>query len=234
MQKLLEMENPLECTVIGRLNRFVVEIEVEGKRAGAWINNTGRLHDYLFNGNRGYCVKNARPGRTSHRLFALAESGMGAIIDTQFQMKAFEQAQSGGHIPWLEKCTMDRRNPRLGDSLPDYLFTCPGKDRYIEIKSAVLREGSYAMYPDCPTARGRRHVRELTAYCQGGGAASIVFIAALPQVQAFKPYRAGDPELCDLLVEARRTGVDIRALALLYNPQKAAIYLYNADLPVEL
>ena len=29
------------------------------------------------------------------------------------------------------------------------------------MKSAVLRKGEYAMYPDCPSLRGQRHIREL-------------------------------------------------------------------------
>lgn len=228
------LDSPQACIVIRRLNRFVVEIDVGGSRAAAWINNTGRLHDYLFEGNRGYCLKNVRPGRTTYRLFALAESGRGAVIDTQLQMKAFERAQAAGLLPWLKGCTMRKRNPRLGGSLPDYLFRCGGKDLYLEVKSAVLREGHYAMYPDCPTARGRRHIRELSSYSGMGGAAALVFIAALPGVQAFKPYRQGDPELCELLKEAALKGVDIRALSLLYDPQDACMYLIDADLPVEL
>jgi sugar fermentation stimulation protein A len=121
-----------------------------------------------------------------------------------------------------------------GGSVLDYLLDCQGTLLYVETKSAVLREGQYAMYPDCPTARGRRHVGELAAHSRAGGAVALVFIAALPKVQAFKPYRAGDPELCRLLTEARRKGVNIRALALLYDPKDADICLYNADLPVDL
>lgn len=40
------------------------------------------------------------------------------------------------------------------------------------------------------------------------GAAAVLFIAAPPEMAAFKPKRAGGHELCDLLIEARYTGVD--------------------------
>jgi sugar fermentation stimulation protein A len=62
----------------------------------------------------------------------------------------------------------------------------------------------------------------------------ILSIAALPDVEAFKPSRAGDPELCDLLIKAQSTGVDIKALALVYTLRDTLIYLYHQDLPIEL
>lgn len=228
------VESPIECTIVQRLNRFVVEIQVNNNRQRAWINNTGRLKEYLFNGNIGFCTRNRRPLKTTYRLFAIREGDLGAIIDTQLQMKSFEKALSMGLIPWLEGCAILKRNTRLGSSVIDYLLACGEKQVYLEVKSAVLREGHYAMYPDCPSARGRRHIRELTERRASGGATAILFIAALPDVEVFKPSRAGDPELCDLLIEAQDTGVNIRAIALVYNPRDSTVYLSHPDLPVEL
>ncbi len=230
----LGIENPLECTIVQRLNRFVVEIQVKGLRQQAWVNNTGRLEEFLFKGNKGFCTRNERTLKTAYRLFAIREVELGAIIDTQLQMKAFEKALVMGFIPWLKKCTIVKRNARLGNSVIDYLLACAEKQAYLEIKSAVLREGHYAMYPDCPSARGRRHIRELMDHQAAGGITTILFIAALPEVKAFKSSRTGDPELCDLLIEAQNNGVDIRAVALFYNPLDFSVCLYNPNLPVEL
>lgn len=149
-------------------------------------------------------------------------------------MKAFEKALAMGLIPWLEGCAILKRNTRLGNSVIDYLLACGGKKVYLEVKSAVLREGRYAMYPDCPSARGRRYIMEIIDRRAAGGAAAILFIAALPEVAAFRPSRVGDPELCDSLIEARDTGVNIKAVALVYNPRDSSVYLYHPDLAVEL
>ena len=227
-------EKPFECTIVHRLNRFVVEIQVAGSLHRACLNNTGRLKEYLFNGSIGFCTKNSRPLKTAYRLFAIREGDLGAIIDTQLQMKTFEKALAMGLIPWLDGCIILRRNVRLGNSVIDYLLAYGEKQIYLEVKSAVMREGRYAMYPDCPSVRGRRHIRELIDRRATGGAAAILFIAGLPNVEAFKPNRAGDPELCDFLIEAQNTGVDIRAIAIVYNPRDSSIYLYRHDLPVEL
>ena len=226
--------HPLECTIIQRLNRFVVEIKMDDSLHHACINNTGRLKDYLFYGNRGFCTMNVRPLKTSYRLFAIREGDLAAIIDTRLQMKAFEEAFAKGLMPRFHGCTILKRNVRLGNSIIDYLLGCSERRVYLEVKSAVLREGRYAMYPDCPSARGQRHIRELMNHQTAGGAAAILFIAALPEVAAFKPNRAGDPQLCELLTEAQDTGVDIKAVALVYNPWDSLVYLYHSDLPVEL
>ncbi len=122
----------------------------------------------------------------------------------------------------------------MGDSVIDYLFQLEGSEVLLEVKSAVLREGSYAMYPDCPTARGRRHIQRLTEYVQRGGKAFIVFIAALPGVSAFKPNGQAEPGLYELLLDARRAGVGVKALNIIYEPRESAVHLVNPDLPVQM
>ena len=231
---LLEIPHPIACTVVGRLNRFVVQVQAGDQLLRASTNNTGRLADFVVPGKRCYCRVHPRPLKTDLSLFAIADSNGWAIVDTQLQMRAFENAASHGNLPWLEGCHVDRRDSRLDDSVIDYLFQCGERQGYLEVKSAVLREGEYAMYPDCPSARGRRHIRALTGHAEGGGKSIILFIAALPGVKAFKPYRDGDPQLYGLLGAARDAGVVLKALNIIYLPADSTIRLLNPDLPVEL
>ncbi len=224
-----------ECVIVKRLNRFVVEIEVAGITYRAYINNTGRLLEYMVRGRRAYCLERKRPGKTSYRLFAVEDMGAGALIDTRMQMDSFEKLVHENMIPWLRGCRVKRGSPRLGSSVLDYLLECGGRLLYVEIKSAVMRGDTiYAMYPDCPTLRGRRHIRELTRHANKGGWAAIVFIAGLPGVKAFKPYGEGDPEIPGLLWEAARAGVMIKSINIYYVPRESAIILANPDLPVIL
>jgi sugar fermentation stimulation protein A len=167
-------------------------------------------------------------------LFAVEERGLGALIDTQLQMKAFEYLVEKRQIPWLKGCSIQKRNPRLGASVLDYLLKCEKKDILLEVKSAVLREGEFAMYPDCPTTRGQRHVRELSEYAKKGGIAYIVFMAALSEVSAFKPYKKGDPLLCEYLLNARKWGVTIKAIGLYFDPRDSHVHISDPNLPVVL
>jgi sugar fermentation stimulation protein A len=229
---LLAVPNALSCRIAERINRFVVMVEVEGKSHKAHINNSGRLHEFLIRGREGFCFKTPHAAKTEFRLFAVMEKSLGALIDTQFQMRAFEAAHQKALIPWLEGAVFVRRNPRLGGSVLDYFFDREGISVYLEVKSAVLREGRFAMYPDCPTLRGQRHVEELMHWAKKGGTAFAVFVAALPYVTGFKPYRSADPRLCDLLERARNVGVQVRALGMYFQPVDSFLYLYNPDLDV--
>jgi sugar fermentation stimulation protein A len=233
-QLILRIENPIECEIIERINRFVVEVQVGKQKYRASINNTGRLRQFLVKGKKCYCIKHNKLGKTDFRLFAIGNEEHAAIIDTRLQMQTFERVLEIQILPWLEGYTIVKRDAQLGNSRIDYLLESNGEHLYLEAKSAVLRDGNYAMYPDCPTTRGRKHISELTEYVHNGGRAIVFFIAALPQINAFKPYRDGDAELCNLLQLADVAGVEIRSMGLAYDPSQSAIILYDPDLHIKL
>ena len=232
-RRLLRVGPPVECFIVERVNRFVVRVIVDGEPRLAYINNTGRLFELLVKGRRGFCLER-ESGKTDYKLFAVEERGLGAVVDTQLQMEAFERAVERRFISWLAGCRILRRNARLGDSLIDYLLDCGGSHVYLEVKSAVLREGRYAMYPDSPSERGRKHVKALIDNVRAGGRSCILFIAALPEVDSFRPNASADPELRKLLLEALQLGVDVRAIGMYYNPEDSSVYLYDENLRVEV
>ncbi len=86
----------------------------------------------------------------------------------------------------------------------------------MEVKSAVLREGNYAMFPDCPSLRGQRHVKDLIDWAQKGGDAFVLFMAAL----------------YDLLKGAKNSGVVVKTMGLYFNPADSFLYVYNPDFEV--
>ena len=228
------VEGALRCVIGKRLNRFVVEVIVEGAHSRAYLNNTGRLLDLLVEGRQGFCVAK-RSEKTSYRLFAVEDQGVGAVIDTHLQMKAFEAWLDAGLIPWLKGWRVSRRNVKLGSSVIDYLLRKEsGEHAYVEVKSAVLRGGEYAMYPDCPSLRGRRHVKELTCCAASGVRSIIIFMAALPGVAAFKPNISVDLDFYSLLLGAKRAGVEVKAIASYYDPSASLMRLYDPDLEVIL
>lgn len=227
--------NVLECEIVGRLNRFVVRVALAEGFTNVYLNNTGRLAEYLVKGRRGYCVENPPGCKTRYRLFAVEEDGLAVLTDTRMQMVFFEEAVSRGVIPWLRGCSISKRGVKLGPSSIDYLVSCSGKQVYLEVKSAVLRgDGCYAMYPDCPTLRGRKHVKTLIEHVSSGGCGAILFIAALPHVTAFKPYVHGDPEMAKLLRRAREVGVLLKAIRMCYEPTSSTVWLEDPDLKIEL
>jgi len=230
--ELLEL-NVVPCKFVERLNRFVALVEVNGEIRRALLTNTGRLEEFLIPGRKAFCTPKSG-GKTDFVLIAFEDlEGKGAIVDTRTQAKAFERAVELGLVPWLKDCSIKRREVRVGNSRLDYLFECPGGELYGEMKSAVLRDGRYAMYPDCPTLRGRRHVRELIELAKAGKGAIIFFIGAMPGVEKFRPYEKGDFELARLLREAKKAGVRIEGLSISLLPEGRVI-LERPGLRVEL
>ena len=233
--KVLKIGRPLECRIIERLNRFVVLIEIAETEYRAHITNTGRLSELIVRGQKAYCFRTHHRGRTDFRLFAIDEQGLGALIDTWLQMKAFEKSLERNIIPWLAGCSMLKRNAPLGVARIDYLLKCAGKDEiYLELKSAVLRDGVCAMYPDCPSDRGRKHIHELSDYVHAGGKGILLFMAALPYVTEFKPNKAADAKIYEALTKAHVAGVDVRAIGLYYNPTDSWVCLFNLDLETNI
>ncbi|MBS7644410.1 DNA/RNA nuclease SfsA [Candidatus Bathyarchaeota archaeon] len=228
------MSQPIRCTIVKRLNRFVAEVIINGKTTKAYINNTGRLIEYLKSGKTAFCTIIKKPQKTRYRLFAVKDENLGTIVDTYLQVKAFEKAIELGFIPWLSGFSIAGRNVRLGKSLIDYLLKCDDESIYLEVKSAVLRKDRYAMYPDCPSLRGQRHMYELMSHVREGGKGAIIFIAAMPRVEAFKPYRLGDQKLYELLLKAHEAGVTIKSFSMHYNPKDSLVYLDNPNLDVIL
>ena len=245
---LIKIEPVLKCFVINRENRFVVNIELDGKQFKAHTNNTGRMLEFMHTGQIAYIT--SKPiGKTDFRLFAFhdnhVDSNLAALVDTRFQMQSFEIAWQRGLIPWLNSnWQMKSRDYNLYGSRIDYLAipseenkfekisnssdcpACPSNadDRlYIEVKSAAERGidnmKNFAMYPDCPSTRGQRHIKHLTKYQNANGKSAIVFVCALPSITAFIPNKIKDPQMMPLLYKAAEDGVCLRAISIHFEPE---------------
>ncbi len=57
-----------------------------------------------------------------------------------------------------------------------YSSEADDKKIFVEIKGVTLEENGIAMFPDAPTGRGVKHIRELIKAKQEGYEAYIVFI----------------------------------------------------------
>jgi len=220
--------------ILERLNRFTVMVEVGGRESLAFLQNTGRLLEYVVRGRRGFCIPVKRPGKLPRRLFAILEDDLAAIVDTHLQSRAFEEAVKQGLVPWLRDCRILRRDIPLAGTRIDYLVSCELGDMLLELKSAVLRLGNHASYPDCPSSRAVRQVKGMLEHIERGGRAVILFIAALPHVRGFKLNHEADPALCEFITRAHEAGLEVRAVQMAYEPTGSSIILLNSDLPIEI
>ncbi len=82
----------------------------------------------------------------------------------------------------------------------------------IEVKGVTLNVDGEARFPDAPTARGVKHVRELIEAKRQGYRACIVFVIQMPDADAFAPNDATHPAFGEALRDAARAGVEIHAV----------------------
>ena len=107
-----------------------------------------------------------------------------------------------------------RREVRVGSSRFDFrVRPRRGRPILVEVKSVTLVEGGVARFPDAPSERATRHVRELAAHARAGGRAAILFVVQRGDACRVEPHRGIDPAFAEALADARRAGVRLRAAA---------------------
>jgi sugar fermentation stimulation protein A len=114
-------------------------------------------------------------------------------------------------------------------SLIDYLIEYKNKKYYLEIKSAVMKENGFAMYPDCPSLRGQKHIKELINHSQNS---VILFIAGMKNIKAFKPNKNADEKIYELLKIAKNKRVKIKAIQIYLDLKTKNIILKDDNLKV--
>jgi sugar fermentation stimulation protein A len=230
MKILLKIENYEKGVIIERLNRFVVKARVKNRYILAHLNNTGRLEDFLKKGKVGLFLP--IEDKLKFRLSMVQESkNIYSVIDTQLQMKCFEIALEKGYISWLKGAKILKRNFRINHSLIDYLIEHKNKKYLLEIKSAVMKYKNFAMYPDCPSIRGQKHIKELIDNSKNS---IILFVAGMKNISAFSPNKNADPKIYELLKIAKNKGVKIKAIQIYFDEKRKSVILKNDDLPVIL
>ena len=99
----------------------------------------------------------------------------------------------------------------------------------IEVKGVTLERDGRALFPDAPTERGVKHIRELIRARKEGYDAWIFFVLQLKGVSAFLPNDETHPAFGAALRDARDAGVRIVAFDCVVTPNTITL-----DAPVGL
>jgi sugar fermentation stimulation protein A len=152
-----------------------------------------------------------RQGRTRFDLALVLADGVLVSADARLPSALFVEAVARGMVPTLAAATLVQREPRWGESRLDLALACGAERWLIETKSITLVEEGVALFPDAPTARGRRHLRALMEAVAQGLRAAVVFVAQREDARCFRPYDAVDPEFGRALRAAAAAGVEVWA-----------------------
>ena len=80
------------------------------------------------------------------------------------------------------------------------------------MKGVTLERDGSALFPDAPTERGVKHLRELVECKEAGYDAYVLFVIAMTGVTSVSPNDEMHPAFGDALREASRAGVRILAV----------------------
>ena len=76
----------------------------------------------------------------------------------------------------------------------------------------TLENDGVCAFPDAPTTRGAKHLRELTALAKAGFGAYVLFVIQMAEVKYLHPNDKTDPDFGAALREAAAAGVQIMAM----------------------
>lgn len=212
----MKYRNITEGVFLKRPNRFIAEVEVRGVIETVHVKNTGRCRELLIPGVRVYLEESSNPARkTRFDLVAVekvTENGEVLLInmDSQIPNAAAEEWLRKGEL--FSKDAVIKREVRFGDSRFDIYVEDGDRKAFIEVKGVTLENDGTVMFPDAPTERGVKHVRELIKGMGEGFEAYILFVIQMEKAKVFRPNDATHPEFGDALREAQKAGVKILAM----------------------
>lgn len=220
----MKYENITRGIFIERPNRFIARVEIDGKTETVHVKNTGRCKELLVPGCEVWLTAPGTPGRkTKYDMVAVRKStGILFNIDSQAPNKAAKE--------WLAEQGFSIVVPEytFGDSRIDFymereLPEGEARKYLMEVKGCTLEFNGIGYFPDAPTERGVKHIRELIKAKAEGYEAILAFVIQMDGVTEVRPNVETHPEFGDAMEEAQKAGVKILFLPCHVEPDEMVI-----------
>lgn len=212
------VDSVLKAVFLRRPNRFIAHCLLAGEEVICHVKNTGRCRELLIPGAVVYlCLAPEESNRkTAYDLIAVEKNGHLINMDSQApNAAASEFLKSRYDTVWAEV--------PYGNSRVDFLVQKDGRKTFVEVKGVTLERDGAVFFPDAPTERGVKHIRELIKAVREGYGAAILFVIQMENVQYFAPNDTTDPAFGEALREAAENGVEILAYACHVEPDSMTI-----------
>ncbi|MBE6867491.1 MAG: DNA/RNA nuclease SfsA [Ruminococcus albus] len=197
--------NIIKAEFLSRTNRFIAEVNVNGNQETVHVKNTGRCKELLIPGCEVWLTEPGTPNRKTRYDLVAVKKNTGVLfnIDSQAPNKVMRE--------WLDTQGYDKVIPEFtyGDSRIDFYME-RGEEKYLlEIKGCTLEIDGIGYFPDAPTERGVKHIRELIKAKSAGYNAAIGFVIQMDGVKEVRPNIATHPEFATAIEEAKAAGVKV-------------------------
>ena len=199
-----------QAIFVDRPNRFIAHVIIKDNAADeklvtVHVKNTGRCKELLIAGVPVILEKSDKPDRkTQYDLIAVYKEGFGWInIDSQAPNKLVHD--------WLLGQDYDYIKPEFtyGQSRIDFYMEKADEKFLLEVKGCTLERDGIGYFPDAPTSRGSKHLKELTAAVRKGIRCQIAFVIQMEGVTEVRANASMDKEFADNLKEAVDAGVEV-------------------------
>ncbi len=202
--------NMVSGTFLARPNRFIAHVEIDGKVEICHVKNTGRCRELLPHGAKVWCQQSSNPNRkTKFDLITVQKGDRLINMDSQAPNAAAQEWLLAGGLGSIQDL---RAETVYGDSRFDFSFQLDGKRCFLEVKGVTLENDGVCAFPDAPTERGVKHLRELQQAVQEGYGAYVLFVIQMADVKYLRPNDATDPAFGAALREAAQNGVTVLAM----------------------
>lgn len=124
-----------------------------------------------------------------------------------------------------------KREYKIGKSRLDFYLRQDRHELFLEVKSVSLVKDRIALFPDAPTLRGVRHLRELINLRQQGKQAAVLFIAQREDFLCIRPNQQTDPRFAAMLRDAHQHGVQLFGVKFKVSLEG---YFYQGPVPIEI
>ncbi|MEY8387042.1 DNA/RNA nuclease SfsA [Oscillospiraceae bacterium 38-13] len=211
---------------LSRPNRFIAQVETEEGVRTVHVKNTGRCRELLVPGAEVYLEKSANPKRkTGYDLVAVRKGDLLVNMDAQAPNQVFAEWVAGR----LPEGAVLRREYVYGESRLDFCVESPRGLYLIEVKGVTLEEDGAARFPDAPTERGVKHLRELQRAAEAGLGAALVFVVQMEGMRHVEPNDRTHPAFGEALRAAAAQGVRVCAVECAVTPGSLGI---RGEVPV--
>lgn len=201
----MKYENTVHGKFHSRLNRFVAKVYIDGKLETVHVKNTGRCAELLLPDADVILEMSDNPNRkTKYDLICVHKEHLGWVnIDSQAPNKVVAEWLGG------QDYTLVKPEYTYGASRVDFYME-KGEQKYLmEVKGCTLEVDGIGYFPDAPTERGVKHLRELTEATKLGYHCAIAFVIQMEGIYEVRPNVAMHKEFGEALEEAKQAGVKV-------------------------
>jgi sugar fermentation stimulation protein A len=217
-----------EGRLLRRYKRFLADIELaNGEVVTAHVANPGAMQGLAEPGMRVLLSRSASLTRKLPWSWELVEAAGALVgINTAHPNGIVADAIAAGAVPELAGYDILRREVRYGkNSRIDILLSGAGRpDTYVEVKNVHLsRVPGLSEFPDSVTARGAKHLAELSDMVAAGHRAVMFYFVHRGDTTAFRLARDIDPTYAAAFDRALAAGVEMLAYQCRVTPEEVAV-----------